>query len=213
MADNRVSSRPPLWSGADPLILASKSASRRALLAAAGLPAKSVAVDIDERALEDRFLGGGGSLEELAAELAQAKALAASALHPEAYCLGADQTLTLEDRLLHKPRDLTEAAHSLAALAGRTHRLTSAFCIARSGAILGIEQDTAELHMQILDGRAIAQYLDLAGPDVISSVGVYQLEGLGLHLFDRIDGDHATILGIPMLKLLAWLRGQDLISL
>jgi nucleoside triphosphate pyrophosphatase len=213
MADDSVSSRPPLWSGADPLVLASKSASRRALLNAAGLAAKSVAVDIDERALEDRFLGDGGSLERLAAELARAKALAASALRPEAYCLGADQTLTLEDRLLHKPRDLTEAAHSLAALAGRTHRLISAFSIARSGAILVVDQDSADLHMRNLDARAIAQYLDLAGHDVVSSVGAYRLEGLGVHLFDRVDGDHATILGVPMLKLLAWLRGQDLISL
>ena len=213
MADDSVSSSLPLWMGADPLVLASNSASRRGLLTAAGLVVKIVAVDIDERELEDRFLAQGGSIESLAAELAQAKALAASALRPEAYCLGADQTLTLEDRLLHKPRDLAEAAHSLAELAGRTHRLTSAFCIARSGRILVVDHDTADLHMRILDAGAIARYLDLAGPDVISSVGAYQVEGLGVHLFDSIDGDHATILGIPMLKLLAWLRDQDLISL
>ncbi len=213
MANDSVSSRRPLWSGADPLVLASKSESRRALLIAAGLVATVVAVEIDERALEDRYLADGGSIESLARELARAKALAASALRPEAYCLGADQTLTVENYLLHKPRDLAEAAHSLAVLQARTHRLTSAFCIARSGKVLVVDQDSAHLQMRSLNGTAIAQYLDLAGPGVLGNAGVYQLEGLGVHLFDRIDGGHATILGMPMLKLLAWLRGQGLISL
>ena len=205
--------RRSLWSGAGPLVLASQSASRRALLTAAGLDAEAVAADVDERSLERSHFAGGGSHERLAPKLAQAKALAVSMLRPDAFCLGADQTLSLEGRLLHKPRDLAEAALSLAALAGRTHRLTSAFCVARSGQTLVVETDHADLRMRPLDGEAIARYLDLAGPGVLSSVGAYQIEGLGVHLFDRIDGDLGTILGMPMFKLLAWLRLKDLISL
>ncbi len=208
-----ISLKQPLWSGAGPLILASKSASRRALLTMAGLVVEVVAAEINERALEDRYFADGGSIEGLASELARCKALAASTSRPCAYCLGADQTLTLGKRLLHKPHDLADAAWSLAALAGRTHRLTSAFCVVRSGKVLVVDRDTAHLRMRALDEGAIARYLNFAGPAVLSSVGVYQLEGLGVHLFDRIDGDYATILGIPMLKLLAWLRRQDLISL
>ena len=136
---------PPLWRGAGPLVLASKSESRRALLSAAGLDAEFVAPEVDERALEDRYLAGGGSLEGVAIELARAKALAVSAKRPDAYCIGADQTLTLEGRILHKSRDLAEAAQTLAALSGKTHRLTSAFCVARAGQALVVHSDHADL--------------------------------------------------------------------
>ena len=102
-------SLPPLWRGAGPLVLASRSESRRALLSAAGLDAESVAPEVDERALEDGYLAGGGSLENVAIELARAKALAVSAKRPDAYCIGADQTLTLEGRILHKSRDLARS--------------------------------------------------------------------------------------------------------
>jgi septum formation protein len=204
---------PPIWRGAGPLILASKSKSRLSLLSAAGVSAEVVGADIDERAFEDRFLGSGGSPESLAIELARAKALAVSALRPEAYCLGADQTLTLDGRLIHKSRDFSEAAQSLAALEGKTHRLSSAFCVARAGQSLVVDKDHAHLRMRPLDPDAISRYLDRAGPSVLASVGVYQVEGLGAHLFDRIDGDHSVVLGLPMLKLLAWLRRENLISL
>jgi septum formation protein len=207
----RIPSGPEVWAGVDPLILASKSSSRRDLLAAAGLAAEVVSPNIDERAVEERYLAEGGSIDGLALCLARAKAVAASLSRNQAFCLGADQTLAVGERLLHKPRDLPEAARSLAALAGRTHRLTSAFCVARDGKPLFAESDSAHLRMRGLDARQIAQYLDLAGPAVLSSVGAYQIEALGMHLFDRIDGDHATILGLPILKLLAWLRSQGLV--
>lgn len=218
MAESDTSPRPPrrdpqLWSGPAPLVLASRSATRRVLLSMAGLNPEAFAADVDERSLERGHFVGGGSLESLASRLAQAKALAVSVLRPDAYCLGADQTLSLEGRLLHKPRDLLEAAHSLAALAGRTHRLTTAFCVARRSQTLVVEADHADLRMRPLDRETIARYLDLAGSGVLSCVGAYQVEGLGVHLFDRIEGDLGTILGMPMLKLLAWLRLQDLISL
>lgn len=204
---------PTVWAGEDPLILASRSLSRRALLSAAGIEAEVVSPDIDEREVEERYLAEGGSIEGVALHLAQVKAVSASLVRGEAFCLGADQTLTIAGQLLHKARDLVEAAHSLAGLAGRTHRLTSAFCLARGGKQLFAESDTADLHMRALDAREIARYLDLTGPAVLSSVGVYQLEGLGVHLFDRIDGDYATILGLPILKLLVWLRSQGLIAI
>ena len=133
MTEGNVRSTRHLWKGGTPLILASKSEARRALLNAAGLDAEILAANIDERALEHRFLADGGSPKDLAPALAEAKALAVSASRPEAFCLGADQTLALGNTIMHKPRDLDDAAQSLAILSGRTHRLNSAFCIARSG--------------------------------------------------------------------------------
>jgi septum formation protein len=205
--------RPSVWIANNPLVLASKSLSRRSLLAAVGLFPEVIASDIDERMLEARFLTRGGSVEVLARQLAYAKAIAVNASRVEAFCLGVDQTLTLGKRLFHKPRDFVEAADALATLSGRTHRLTTAFCLVRQGKTLVVDHDTADLHMRTLDRGVIARYLEFAGSAVLSSVGVYQLEGFGLHLFDHISGDQTTILGLPMVKLLSWLRRQGLISL
>jgi septum formation protein len=204
---------PPLWRAAGPLVLASRSESRRALLSAAGLDVEVVASNVDERALEDRHLAVGGSLESVALELARAKALAVSAQRPDAYCIGADQTLTLEGSILHKSLNLAEAAQTLAALSGKTHRLTSAFCVARGGQALVVHSDCADLRMRALDPGEVSRYLERAGPGVLASVGVYQGEGLGIHLFERIEGDHSVVLGLPMLSLLAWMRRENLISL
>ena len=204
---------PPVWRGPAPLILASRSRSRRALLSAVGLDVEAVAADIDERALEDRRLAAGASLEGLATELARAKALAVSALRPDAYCLGADQTLTLDGRIFHKSRDLDEGRRTLAALSGKTHRLTSAFCVARAGHPLVVHRDHADLRMRALAPDEISRYLERAGPGVLASVGVYQGEGLGIHLFEHIEGDHSVVLGLPMLSLLAWMRDKNLVSL
>jgi septum formation protein len=204
---------PSLWRGAGPLILASTSTSRRALLSAAGLEAESVAPKVDERGLEDHHLAGDGSLEDLPLRLAEAKALAVSVMRPDAYCIGADQILTLEGRIFHKSRDLAEGAKTLTALSGKTHRLTSAFCVARAGEALVVHRDHADLRMRALDPDEILRYLERAGPGVLTSVGVYQGEGLGIHLFEHIEGDHSVVLGLPMLSLLAWLRRENLISL
>jgi septum formation protein len=208
-----MSSPPSLWIGREKLVLASKSASRRRLLESAGLAFEVEAADIDERALESEFLAAGGPSEGLALALARAKALEVSARRPSAPCIGADQILTLEGRLLHKSETMESAARTLRALSGRTHRLTSAFAIAREGRILGEGQERADLTMRALDSRQIALYLACAGPGVLASVGVYQIEGLGVHLFDAVDGDHATILGLPMLKLLARLRSEGMLAL
>jgi septum formation protein len=204
---------PSLWRAAQPLVLASTSPARRAILSAVGLDAEVVAAEVDERALEKRRFRCGGSLESLAGELAQAKALAVSAVRTDAYCLGADQTLTLQGRIFHKANDFDDARRSLAALSGKTHRLTSAFCVARAGQSLVIDSDHADLTMRTLDPETISRYLDRAGPAVLNSVGGYQAEGLGAHLMDRIEGEHSVVLGLPMLRLLAWLRREGLISL
>lgn len=208
-----MSSSPSLWIGQARLVLASKSASRRQLLASAGLEFDVETAQVDERALEDESAARGASSESLALTLARAKALEVSARRLGALCLGADQTLSLDGRLFHKSPTLEAAALTLAALSGRTHRLTSAFALARDGRIVGEGEDSADMTMRALDSRQIALYLARAGADVLSSVGVYQLEGLGVHLFDAIEGDHTTILGLPLLKLLACLRAQGLLAL
>jgi septum formation protein len=204
---------PPLWRAAEPLVLASSSQSRLALLSASGLQAECVSPAIDERAVENRYLADGGPLENLALELARAKALAVSATRPDAYCIGADQTLTLEGRVFHKSADFVEAAQTLAALSGKTHRLTSAFCVARAGQALVVHRDHADIRLRALDPHEISRYLERAGRSVLASVGAYQGEGLGIHLFEHIEGDHSVVLGLPMLSLLAWLRRENLIAL
>jgi septum formation protein len=211
-SSNRALS-PSVWRGAQPLILASKSRTRRVLLLAVELDVEVVVAEVDERALENGHLTHGGSLEGLAVELARAKALAVSAARPDAYCLGADQTLTLEGRIFHQSRDFDDARRSLAALSGKTHRLTSAFCVARAGQSLVVDRDHADLRMRALDPVTISRYLDRAGPAALESVGCYQVEGLGAHLMDRIEGEHSVVLGLPLLRLLAWLQRENLISL
>ncbi len=203
---------PRLWLGPR-LVLASKSAGRAGLLSSAGLAFEIDPASVDERAIETEFFRAGGAPGALAPHLARAKALDVSARNPGALCLGADQTLALGDRVLHKPRDLEAAKDCLQALMGRSHQLVSAFCFARNGEALGEGADEAFLTMRRLDERAIGTYLALAGEAALASVGAYQVEALGAHLFERIEGDHATIVGLPLLKVLAWLRGQGYLAL
>ena len=204
---------PTLWIGPAPIVLASKSASRRALLAGVGLPFEVEPADIDERAAEEALIQRGEAGSGLALALARAKALAVSARRPAALTLGADQTLILDGKAMHKAPTRAAAAEALAAMSGRTHRLVSAFALARDGAILAEDADSADMTMRALDAGQIARYLEIAGPAVLASVGAYQIEGLGAHLFTSISGDYATILGLPMLKLLAALRGLGLLAL
>ena len=204
---------PTLWIGATPIILASKSASRRALLAGVGLPFEVEPADIDERGVEETLGQRGEAASGLALALARAKALAVSARRPHALTLGADQTLILDGQPMHKAPTRAAAAVALQAMSGRRHRLVSAFALARDGTILAEDSDGADMTMRALDAGQIARYLDIAGPAVLASVGAYQIEGLGAHLFESISGDHATILGLPMLKLLAALRGLGLLAL
>ena len=136
-----------------------------------------------------------------------------AALNPGRFVIAADQTLALGDRLFSKPAGRAQAAEQIRALAGRSHELHSAVAVACDGAILFETVTIARMTMRTLGEAELAAYLDEAGAVVTSTVGAYQLEGLGVHLFDRIEGDHFTILGLPLLPLLAFLRSEHLLAL
>jgi septum formation protein len=199
-----------LWRGPFPLILASQSRTRQALLANAGIDFEAVPADIDERAVQQSsgLLAPG----DIAALLAREKALSVSRLHPGRFVVGADQTLALGNRLFSKPAGRTQAAEQLQALAGQRHDLHSAVAVARDDKLLFEDAAIARMTMRPLGEADIDAYLSEAGEAITSSVGAYQLEGLGVHLFERIDGDHFTILGLPLLQLLAFLRSQRLLG-
>jgi nucleoside triphosphate pyrophosphatase len=199
-----------LWRGTHPLILASQSRARQTLLANAGVNFEAVAADIDERAVQ---LASGLTVPgEIAAHLAARKALAVSARRPGQFVVGADQILALGTMLFSKPAGRSPAAEQLRALAGRAHELHSAVAVARDAKILFADATMARMTMRQLSEAEIAAYLDEAGEAVTSSVGAYQLEGVGIHLFQRIEGDHFTILGLPLLQLLAFLRSERLLA-
>jgi len=199
-----------LWRGKDQLILASQSRARQMLLTNAGIAFEAVPADIDERAVQQA--SGLTAPSDIAALLAREKALWVSSRQPGRYVIGADQTLALGERLFSKPASRAQAAEQLRALAGRAHELHSAVAVARDGKILFGNVAVAHMTMRRLDETGIDAYLDAAGDAVTSSVGAYQLEGLGVHLFERIEGDHFTILGLPLLPLLAFLRSERLLG-
>ena len=199
-----------LWRGHFPLILASQSSARQALLTNAGIPFEPVPAEIDERAVQQA--SGLSAPGEIAALLAREKALAVSLRQPGRFVVGADQTLALGMRLFSKPAGRAAAAEQLRALAGRSHELHSAVAVARDGKILFEQARIARMAMRQLGEAEIEAYLNAAGEAVTSSVGAYQLEGLGVHLFERIEGDHFTILGLPLLQLLAFLRSERLLG-
>jgi septum formation protein len=192
------------------LILASQSRTRQALLANAGIGFEAVTAEIDERAVQQA--SGFSAPGEIASLLAREKALSVSARQPGKFVIGADQTLALGERLFSKPSGRAQAAEQLRALAGQRHELHSAVAVARDGKILFEAVAIAGMTMRRLGEAEIGAYLDEAGDAVTSSVGAYQLEGLGVHLFERIEGDHFTILGLPLLPLLAFLRSERLLG-
>lgn len=200
-----------LWRAVEPLALASKSAARRAVLEAAGIPVEPIAVEVNERAVECAAPAAEAAPDDIARLLARTKALAGSALAPGRLVLGADQTLALGPVAFHKAPDLEAARLQLSRLAGRTHALHSAIALVKDEEVVFETVETALLTMRPLSDDAIADYLDAAGPAILSSVGCYQLEGLGVHLFETIEGDHFTILGLPLLPLLAFLRSEGLL--
>ena len=199
-----------IWRGKDPLILASQSRARQMLLSNTGIPFEAVPADIDERAVQKD--SGLSAPSEIAGLLAREKALFVSPKNPTRYVVGADQTLALGNRLFSKPAGRAQAAEQLHLLAGGTHELHSAVAVARDGKIVFADVSIARMTMRRLDQADIEAYLDQAGAAVTTSVGAYQLEGLGVHLFERIEGDHFTILGLPLLPLLAFLRGEGLLD-
>ena len=200
-----------IWRGKDPLILASQSRARQMLLRNAGISFEAVPADIDERAVQNN--SGLTSPGEIAGLLAREKALFVASKNPGRYVIGADQTLALGERLFSKPSGRAQAAEQLRLLAGNSHALHSAVAVAHDGTIVFADVSVATMTMRNLSDSEISAYLDAAGEAVTTSVGAYQLEGLGVHLFERIEGDHFTILGLPLLPLLAFLRRERLLGI
>lgn len=188
------------------LILASSSPFRRMLLQNAGLRFDAHPADIDERAIEAPLESRGASPDEVALILAKAKGNEVSSRFPGTLVVGSDQTMSLGERVFHKPRDMADAANHLAVLSGKTHRLNSAVSITRDGEVLWEHVSHAFLTMRELSADFISRHLERVGEKALSSVGAYQLEGEGIQLFEKIDGDYFTIIGLPMLPLLQKLR-------
>ena len=199
-----------LWL-APPLVLASKSSVRRALLEAAGIPLEIEPAAVDERAVESAK-AATASAARVALLLAREKAQEVARRKSKSTVLGADQTLALGERRFSKPASAAAAREQLKALAGKTHELHSAVAVARGGDILFETVATARLTMRPLSDSFLDAYLAAAGGGVSSSVGAYQLERVGVHLFERIEGDHFTILGLPLLPLLAYFRSAGLVA-
>lgn len=199
-----------LWRGISPLILASQSGARKMLLANAGLEFEAVTADIDERGIQ--AASKLSNPREIGLLLAREKAKAVSANRPGSYVIGADQTLALGNRLLNKPASRSQALAQLRDLAGHSHELNSAVAVVHDGKVVFEDVSVARMTMRQMTEVELSAYLDAAGDAVTTSVGAYQLEGLGIHLFERIEGDHFTILGLPLLPLLAFLRGERLIA-
>ena len=190
------------------LVLASKSRSRSSLLLGAGLDFDCEPSRVDERAVEEPLLAAGADPGAIALHLAEAKALDVSARRPSDLVLGCDQTLGLGNERFVKPENRDEARAHLTRLRGRIHELHSALVLAKDGEILWRHVSVAHMSMRDFSDAFLADYLERAGDAVLTSVGCYQLEGIGIGLFDRIDGDYFTILGLPLLPLLAELRHQ-----
>jgi septum formation protein len=193
------------------LILASQSASRRAMLDAAGIPFTATFAGVDEDAAKASMVHLSG--RDLADALAELKAVKVSLRHPEALVLGCDSTVTAPDgTLIDKTTSREEAAAQLRRFAGATHRLSSAAVIAQRGQPIWRHVDTAKLTMRNFSDAFLESYLDAEWPAIGGCVGGYRLEGLGAQLFSKIEGSHFTILGLPLLQLLDWLRTRGVIA-
>lgn len=196
------------------LILASGSSARRAMLAAAGVSFEVMAADVDEPALREGFTQQhpNATAINIAEMLSAAKALSVSLANPKPLVIGSDQVLEIENELLSKPGDAAGVRATLQKLSGKTHALHAAVTLAQGGRLLWTASDTARLTMRQLSPAFIDDYTARAGSSVQACVGAYQIEGLGIQLFDKIDGNHFTILGMPLLPLLAQLRAKDMLA-
>jgi septum formation protein len=196
------------------VILASQSRSRRRMLEAAGLAFEAIASTVDEPRLRARIEASGADCSPgaIARALAAAKAQEVSLLHPDAIVIGGDQVLALGARIFEKPPDLAAARRHLLDLRGQTHVLISAVVLAQGGTVIWEHADTARLAVREFSPEFLDRYISTAGEDVCLSVGAYQLEGLGAQLFERLDGDYFTILGLPLIALLGALRARGVIE-
>jgi septum formation protein len=185
------------------LILASTSAARKTMLRDAGIEALAVASGVDETALKAGFSGPPPALAQV---LAQAKAAAVARAHARAFVIGADQLLVCDGKIFDKPTNLAEAAEHLRFFSGRVHGLVTAVCVQQGGKLLWTHTESAHLTVRPLREAFIARYLAAEGSKILGCAGAYRLEGWGAQLFERIEGDYFTILGLPLLALLGFLR-------
>jgi septum formation protein len=199
-----------IWLEQKPLILASQSAARRMLLANAGLSIECIPAEIDERGIQQS--SGLRDPGKIAALLAAQKAKYVSAKFNDRHVVGADQTLALGEQLFSKPVNSAAAIEQIRILSGNVHELHSAVSVVKNGELLFSHVSVAHMTMRSLTNDQIAAYVKMASDAVTQSVGAYQLEAVGVNLFDRIDGDHFTILGLPLLPLLGFLRSKNLLA-
>jgi septum formation protein len=191
------------------LVLASASRSRQNMLSAAEVPFIADPADIDESTFKKKE----NDTAFVAESLATAKAKTVSERHPGALVIGSDQMLVCENRWFDKPTDRTGAKAQLMALGGRTHELVAAVMVLRDGKAVWSYTDRARLHMRAFSEAFIDGYLDRIGTDAFLSVGAYQIEGLGIQLFEKIEGDAFTIMGMPLLPLLEFLRAEGVLAI
>ncbi|CAN5699868.1 nucleoside triphosphate pyrophosphatase [soil metagenome] len=195
------------------LVLASRSASRRAMLSAAGVPFEAVAANVDEDAAKAALRAEDVAPRDLADKLAELKALRVSHRDPEALVLGSDSVVALEDgSTLDKPTDRAEAADHLRRLSGKRHELISAAVMAIDGRPVWRVVDRAKMHVRILSDSFIDEYLAVEWPEISGCVGCYRIEGPGAQLFSRIEGSQFTVLGLPLLPVLDYLRVRGVLT-
>lgn len=201
----------PLWIEPWPLVLASASAPRAEMLRGAGIPIAIAPSDVDERRVEEALAADGVPVDVIATRLAAAKAEAVSIRFPSRLVLGADQTLAVGSERLHKPAGLAEARAQILKLRDREHVLYSGAALVMDGQVLETFVTSAMLSMRPFSEEFLDRYIAQAGEQVTKSVGGYQLEGAGIHLFDRVEADHFTVLGLPLFPLLAALRRRGVL--
>jgi septum formation protein len=201
----------PLWIEPWPLVLASASTSRAEMLRGAGIPIVCVPADLDERLIEAPLVEARESPQRIAEALAAAKAQHVSLLHPGRMVLGADQVLAAGNELLHKPDGMLAARRQLLKLREREHVLISAAALVVDGNVLETVSDTARMEMRAFSEEFLDRYLAFMGDRIRTSVGGYQIENAGVHLFARVEGNHFTIQGLPLMPLLARLRRRGMI--
>lgn len=194
------------------IVLASGSIHRKEVLSGAGVKFSVEPSQLDERSIEAPLLKGGVDAEDVAVILAEAKAGEVAARHPGRLVIGADQTLSVGDEILHKPADMEAARRTLLKLSGRTHRLNSAIVIVEDGRETWRHVGVASVTFRDLDPGFIGRYLAAVGDVALTSVGAYQVEGRGIQLIEAIEGDHFTIVGLPLLPLMKELRARGAID-
>lgn len=194
------------------IILASKSIYRQQLLTNAGINFEATSANINEREIEAPLLEAGLGGPDVAEILAISKADNVSSSKPDAYVIGSDQTLSLEGDLLHKPEDMEAARTRLLKLSGKTHELNSAVAIVRNGETIWTYTEVSHITFRDLDPGFVGRHTAQAGEKLLTSVGAYQIEGLGIQLFEKVEGDFFSIMGLPILPLLKKLRELELVD-